>query len=125
MIVEDNELNMMIIRAIIQKIIPDVRMIEARNGEEAVRSYETDRPDIIFMDIQMPLMNGYDAARRIRALGSKNRREIPIIALTAGNEREERVRCMEAGMNDILIKPIGFDGVKSLLGSYLVIREEI
>ena len=60
--------------------------------------------DLIFMDIQMPIMNGYEATRAIRKL--KSGQEIPIIAITAGTEKEEKCKCLEAGMNDYISKPI-------------------
>jgi CheY-like chemotaxis protein len=71
---------------------------------EAIEQFEVINPNIIFMDIQMPTMNGYEATRAIRSLESG--KNIPIIAVTAGAEKDEKIKCMEAGMNDYISKPI-------------------
>src|SRR5690606_19544607 len=70
----------------------------------ALKKYQMDKPDIILMDIQMPVMNGIEATKRIRMLDIEPR--TPILALTAGNMLGEKERCLEAGMDDFMPKPI-------------------
>lgn len=104
MIVEDNKINMLLLKTIIKKVFINATIFEILNGQEAVLQFEGINPDIIFIDIQMPIMNGYEATKEIRKreLG----KNIPIIALTAGTEIEERDKCIKAGMNDYVSKPI-------------------
>lgn len=104
LIAEDGEVNMLLVKTIIKTIAPNAVIIEVENGVLAVKACEAQLPDIILMDIQMPEMNGYEATRKIRAL--QNRIHIPIIAVTAGNVKGEKEKCIEAGMDDFLAKPI-------------------
>ena len=104
MIAEDNKINMLLLKTIVKNILVDVNIFEVYNGAEAVEQLETINPDLIFMDIQMPLMNGWQATKSIRNL--KSGKNIPIIAVTAGTAKEEKLKCMEAGMDDYISKPI-------------------
>jgi PAS domain S-box-containing protein len=104
MIAEDNKINMLLLKTIIKNIIPEASIFEIPNGKEATLKFETLNPDIIFMDIQMPMMNGYMAAKAIRNLESG--KNVPIIAITAGAEKEEKEKCIKVGMNDYISKPI-------------------
>ena len=104
MIAEDNKINMLLLKNIIKNIFTEATIFEIYNGKDAVEQFESINPDLIFMDIQMPLMNGYEATKAIRNLESG--KNIPIIAVTAGVEKEEKIKCMEAGMNDHISKPI-------------------
>ena len=104
MIVEDNKVNMLLLKTIIKNLARNTVISEITNGKDAVDQLEAIKPDIIFMDIQMPIMNGYDATRLIRTL--KSGQNIPIIAITAGTEKEEKEKCLTAGMNDYIAKPI-------------------
>lgn len=104
LLVEDNKINMLLLKTIIKNTIPEALIFEASNGLEAISQFENSLPDIIFMDIQMPIMNGYEATEEIRKLTlGKN---VPIIAITAGTEKEERNKCIEMDMNDYISKPI-------------------
>ena len=104
MIVEDNKVNMLLLKTIIKNLFSDATISEISNGKDAVDQFETINPDIIFMDIQMPIMNGYEATKEIRNL--KSGKNVPIIAITAGTEKEEKDKCINAGMNDYIAKPI-------------------
>lgn len=104
MLVEDNKINMLLLKTIIRNVLPKAIIHEISNGLNAVNEYENILPDIIFMDIQMPLMNGYEATKEIRKL--KSGATIPIIAITAGTEVEINDKCIAAGMNDYISKPI-------------------
>ncbi|MCL2478506.1 MAG: response regulator, partial [Treponema sp.] len=77
------------------------------------------RYDLIFMDVQMPEMDGYEATRRIRALDLPKAKAIPIIAMTANVFREDVERCLGAGMNDHIGKPLNLDAVYAMLDKYL------
>ncbi|HSD15265.1 MAG TPA: PAS domain S-box protein [Flavobacterium sp.] len=102
LIVEDNKINMLLSKTLIQKIIPNAIIFEAVNGLEAVKQFELNHPEIILMDIQMPLMNGYEATQEIR----KKDQECIIIALTAGIIEGEKELSKSIGMNDYVTKPI-------------------
>lgn len=104
MIAEDNKVNMLLLKTIIKNVFSNATLFEVFNGKEAVEQFGTMNPDIIFMDIQMPLMNGYEATKAIRNL--KSGQNVPIIAITAGTEKEEKDKCIIAGMNDYISKPI-------------------
>ena len=110
---EDTLANQMVIRAILEKLGHRVQMVG--NGAEAVAlARETDL-DLILMDIQMPVMNGYDAAMLIRQIDGPRGR-VPIIALTAFAQAADRGRALTAGMNDYLRKPIRKADVEAIIG---------
>ncbi len=106
LLAEDNEMNQMIAQAILTESGLEVEI--ANNGEEAVRMMQ-EKPagtyNIILMDIQMPLMDGYKAARMIRAMEDQAKANIPIVAVTANAFEEDRKLALEAGMNGHLAKP--------------------
>ncbi|MFE3848687.1 PAS domain S-box protein [Flavobacterium sp. LB3P45] len=104
MLVEDNKVNMLLLKTIIKNLFTNVTIFEIPNGKVAVDQFETLNPDLIFMDIQMPILNGYEAAKKIRNL--KSGQNVPIIAITAGTEKEEKDKCISFGMNDYIAKPI-------------------
>lgn len=118
MLVEDNKINMLFLKTIIKNIIPEAIIFEIPNGHEATLKFETMNPDIIFMDIQMPLMNGYEATKIIREL--KSGKKIPIIAVTAGAEKEEKEKCIKIGMNDYISKPIAKGIIEETLIKWLL-----
>jgi PAS domain S-box-containing protein len=117
LVAEDNEITLGMLRDFM--VTCGYRVTEARNGAEAVqRAYEAP-PDIVLMDIQMPVMDGLKAIRSLRHDLHFDSR--PIIALTALAMPGDRERCLEAGANDYLSKPVDFDGLKQMLDR-LVIR---
>ncbi|MDR3679064.1 MAG: PAS domain S-box protein [Flavipsychrobacter sp.] len=117
LIAEDNMVNMLLAHTIIQKIAPNAIVLEAKNGVEAIAYYKKQIPDLILMDVQMPEMNGYEATQTIRQLeGSKH---IPIIALTAGNVKGEKEKCLAAGMDDFVVKPIVEETLAVTLNKWL------
>lgn len=117
MLVEDNKINMFLLKTIILKIVPKATIFEIKNGLEAVNQFQTILPDIIFMDIQMPVMNGYEATKSIRNLESGG--TTPIIAITAGTEKEEKSKCIEIGMNEYISKPIVKGVIEETLSKWL------
>lgn len=104
LIVEDNNINSLLAKTLIKKILPNSKITTVSNGQEAIEQFEVEQFDIIFMDIQMPLMNGYEATKVIRTMD--HGKSIPIIALTAGTVIGEKEKCLEIGMNDYVSKPI-------------------
>lgn len=104
LIAEDNEINLFLARTLVQQLLPNCSILEAKNGAEAVALYKEEKPDLVLMDIQMPEMNGLKATQEIRNFESNI--HVPILALTAGNMEGEREKCMEAGMDDFISKPI-------------------
>ncbi|TDE00954.1 PAS domain S-box protein [Flavobacterium sandaracinum] len=104
LIVEDNKINMLLAKTLVKRIISNCTILEAKDGNEAVDIYKKEKPDVILMDIQMPNKNGYEATDEIRQL--KDSGDIPIIAITAGIMVGDKEKCLQAGMNDYLPKPI-------------------
>jgi CheY-like chemotaxis protein len=103
LVVEDNVVNQKVAKRLLEKL--GCRVDLAANGKEAVDMFESMPFDAIFMDCQMPEMDGYEATRVIRGRqGSRLR--IPIIAMTAGVMEAERERCVSAGMDDFVPKPV-------------------
>jgi PAS domain S-box-containing protein len=119
LLAEDMEINREIVLALFKTTLLQIECAE--NGTEAVRKFSEsqDAYDLIFMDVQMPEMDGYEATRRIRALDIPKAKTIPIIAMTANVFREDIEKCLEAGMNDHVGKPMNFNDVLGKLRSYL------
>ena len=119
LVAEDVEIN----REILIALLEDTGLLIdcAENGEEAFKMVEAapDKYDIVFMDIQMPVMNGYESTRRIRALPERQRGRLPIIALTANVFKSDIDDCLAAGMDDHLGKPLDIDKVIEKLREYL------
>jgi signal transduction histidine kinase/DNA-binding response OmpR family regulator len=103
LVVEDNQVNQLLVTTILAKA--GMRAEVAANGVEAVQAVHARNFDVILMDMQMPEMDGLEATKRIRQLGAMGR-AVPIIAMTANAMQEDRRRCLEAGMNDFVAKPI-------------------
>lgn len=80
---------------------------------------KTGQYDLVLMDIQMPMMNGYEATKRIRAMESSYCRQIPIIAMTANAFEEDKALALQAGMNDYIAKPIQIDKMLKVIGKVL------
>lgn len=118
LVVEDNKVNMLFAKTIFKSIFPNGRILEAENGKLAVEIFTKDAPDIIFMDMQMPEMNGLEATLVIREIENGKTR-VPIIALTAGTVKGEKEKCIEAGMDDYITKPFIKDTVVKAIQKYL------
>ena len=107
LLTEDNELNMEIAEFVLQN--EGAVVTKAWNGQKAVDIFKKNRPgefDVILMDIMMPVMNGYEAAKMIRSLDREDAKVIPIIAMTANAFIEDRMRAKEAGMDEHIAKPV-------------------
>lgn len=104
LVVEDNTINQRLALEILTR--RGHRVVVAENGRQAVERFQTERFDLVLMDVQMPEMNGLAATRAIRGLERTSGRRIPIMAMTAHAMSGDRERCLEAGMDDYLTKPI-------------------
>ncbi len=107
LLAEDNELNMEITEFVLQNEGAD--LTKAWDGQEAVELFRNSEPgefDVILMDIMMPVMDGYEAAKMIRSLDREDAKEIPIIAMTANAFTEDRIKAKEAGMDEHVAKPV-------------------
>ncbi len=111
--VDDNRTNLHILQVFLKKLGHEV--ILAENGEEAVRRFEQDAPDLVLLDIMMPIMDGFEAARRIKATSTE--RWTPIIFLSALNRDENLVEGLDSGADDYLTKPINFVVLEAKLRS--------
>jgi CheY-like chemotaxis protein len=121
LLVEDNEINQEVASRMLQKVGIEVDI--ANNGLEAVKKYEMNQGcyHLILMDLQMPIMSGYDATKQIRTFDTK----IPIVALTAAAMIEDKQKVIEVGMNDHLSKPINSDELYGVITKYCQKREYV
>ncbi|GHV51919.1 hypothetical protein FACS1894216_07090 [Synergistales bacterium] len=119
LLAEDVEINREIVLTILEPT--EIEIDCAENGEEAVEIFarSPERYDLIFMDLQMPVMDGFEATRRIRALGIPRAETVPIVAMTANVFREDVERSLGAGMNDHLGKPLDIEELLAKLRKYL------
>ncbi|MBC7083373.1 MAG: AAA family ATPase [Firmicutes bacterium] len=117
LVVEDNAINQRLIVSQLKKLGLSAEI--ARNGKEAVEAYSRARYVLVLMDCQMPVMDGYEAAMHIRRLEAVAGRRTPIIAMTAGIMSGEEEKCLAAGMDDFLSKPIRMGDLQEALARWL------
>ena len=122
LLVEDNELNMEIAQIVLKKagLIIDT----AENGSEAVAKAQAKRYDMILMDIQMPVMNGYEATRAIRQLKDKHLADVPIIAMTANAFQEDKEKALSEGMDGHVAKPLKVEELLKTMQQALQYKEQ-
>lgn len=112
LVAEDNPSNYKLVEVLLRR---DYDLLHAWNGEEAVALFADCRPDLVLMDINMPVMDGYDALRLIRERAP----DIPVIALTAYAFETDRQHMFQAGFNECLAKPLRADELRSRIASLL------
>lgn len=116
LVVEDYFINRELIVEFLQ--LMDCEVDTAEDGVEAVNAFKANGYDLILMDIQMPKMDGYQATREIRKLEEEGQR-VPIVAVTANAMEGDREKCLEAGMDEYLSKPIEFEVFEKVLKKFL------
>ena len=123
LLAEDNEIN----QRVVEQMLMDtpIKLTLATNGREAVELYRDIGADVILMDISMPEMDGYEATTLIRAHeNEKHKDQTPIIALTAHVMTGDRDKCLDAGMNDYLPKPVKMDALKRVLFKWIALKSK-
>ena len=124
--VEDNALNQRLVSVILTKRGHEVDIAE--NGQKALECLREKNYDLVLMDCQMPVMDGYEATRRLRAnQPSVLNPRIPVIAMTANARQSDREHCMEVGMSDFIAKPINqnqmFEVIERVLGTKVAMSD--
>ena len=119
MLVEDDANLCYIIRGGLEDMIGGYEIMTADNGETGLRIWKETHPDVIVADIEMPVMDGYEAARRIRKLADPVHANKPIIAMTANAFEEDVKAALAAGMNEHLSKPIRIELLYEIMKKYL------
>lgn len=125
LIAEDNSLNMVLSKTMLAQLMPNSKLYEAKNGLEAIELYRSTAPDLIFMDVQMPELDGIEATKKIRTLEGDGSTHLPIIALTAGALKEEKDKCIAAGMDDFLTKPLETQKIQTVLNKYFAQEKKV
>ena len=114
LVVEDVDFNRDLL---VQLLEDDYEVIEAVNGQEGVELAERERPDLILMDLSLPVMDGWEATRQLKA--NDNFRSIPVIALTAHAMKGDEEKALAAGCDDYLVKPLDEDELIAKIQKYL------
>jgi len=119
LLVEDIDINREILIGLVKGL--NIEVVSAENGKQAVEIYKNspERFDIIFMDIMMPEMDGYEATRQIRKLGCEHSKKVPIVAMTANAYKEDIEKCLDAGMDTHIAKPYSDKDLFKIMSYYL------
>ncbi|HEY7923537.1 MAG TPA: response regulator, partial [Vicinamibacteria bacterium] len=117
LVAEDNEVNQKVAAKILEKLGFGVELAE--NGKQALAACARRRYDAVLMDGQMPGMDGYEATRKIRERETRGARRVPIIAMTASAMKGDREKCLEAGMDDYITKPVTPDALEAVLRKWV------
>jgi len=115
LLVEDNAVNRRVATGILQKL--GCGVVEAENGQLALQTLETQRFDIVLMDVQMPVMDGFQATAAIRA--NPNWADLPVLAMTAHAMKGDRELCLAAGMNDYITKPVRLEDIRTMVTKWV------
>lgn len=118
LIVDDISLNIKLLRMILKKIAPNMNIYEATNGADALKTYKTVNPNLVFMDVQMPEMDGFEVTMKIREWEKSRGICAPIVALTAAAFREDEEKSISVGMSDFVTKPIASEAIEKILRKY-------
>jgi signal transduction histidine kinase/ActR/RegA family two-component response regulator len=122
LLVEDNTINQKVARAMLEKMGYTIDI--AFNGAEAVEALQQKKYGLVLMDLQMPVMDGYEATKVIRSSGKVLDSEIPIIAMTANASKEDRQQCLDAGMDDYVPKPVERKVMLNMLQRWLPLPDD-
>jgi len=117
LVVDDNDTNLFLMKALLEAICPEARVCQSRNGDEALRDFIAWRPDLILMDVQMPVRDGLEATRAIRVC--EGGATVPVIACTASVLPQDIGECLASGMDDVLAKPVAKADLENILAKWL------
>ncbi|MFO7745669.1 MAG: PAS domain-containing protein [Psychroflexus sp.] len=121
LIVDDNLNNMLLASSLIKRVLPNVELFKAENGKVALEKIISLKPDLIFMDVQMPEMDGNETTSKLREYESKKKiKRTIVIGLTAGASINKKDKALNSGMDDFLTKPIETNKLESILNKYLI-----
>jgi CheY-like chemotaxis protein len=121
LVAEDQSVNWKLVDRLLEKRGHEA--VNAADGESALKRLESEHYDLVLMDCQMPLLDGYETTRELRRReAAQNRSRVPIVAMTASAMQGDRERCLEAGMDDYLAKPITAERLDELLDRWLPVR---
>ena len=113
-LIDDNEMNLVVAKARLGVMGHSVAV--AMDGQQAVDGYEAGKHDIVLMDIQMPVLDGFEATRRIRKRDDGT--DVPIIGVSAGGPGVSKAKALEAGMNDFVAKPVDWNHLNDLMRNF-------
>lgn len=119
LLAEDNRMNRVLAIKLLER--RGHRVTAAFNGAEAIEALERESFDVVLMDVHMPEVDGLEATRRIRACADE-RRTVPIIAVTAHTAPDDRERCLDAGMDDFVEKPLRIDALTEAIERAIAVR---
>lgn len=117
LLVEDNALNVLLANKILKKNFPKCEILKAENGQIALEILDKNKVDIVLLDIQMPIKNGYETAIEVRM--NEKTKNLPIIALTAGTMESEKQKCIDVGMDDYISKPYRMLELQTIINKYI------
>lgn len=115
LVAEDNKINQKVVLGMLRKLGYEADLVE--NGKDAILAIESNEYALVLMDCQMPEMDGYEATRQIRNMKDRNK-SIPVVALTANAMVGDREKCLNAGMDDYMAKPVRLDLLARTLGEW-------
>jgi signal transduction histidine kinase/ActR/RegA family two-component response regulator len=119
LLVDDNAVNLMVARLVLEKNWPDAQVLTASGGEQALALLDTQDVDLVFMDMVMPGLDGLETTQRLRRHVRAEVARLPVVGLTANTHSFERERCLGAGMNEVLAKPMDDQSVKNTVQALL------
>ncbi|MCH2159808.1 MAG: response regulator [Oleiphilaceae bacterium] len=117
LLVDDNAINRTVAELMLDTV--GVEVIMAEDGKQAVDTLNEQSIDLVFMDYQMPVKDGYEASRTIRQLSNPLKRDVPIVAMTANAMKGDKEMCLEAGMDDYISKPVEAQLLYELISKWL------
>lgn len=122
LVAEDDEDNRFIMKMLLE--MRGYQVLTAANGHEVIAAAERERPDLILMDLRMPLLNGLAATRQLRQHTDARLRQLPVIALSAYDPAQHRAVAIAAGCNDYVTKPIDYDALEKLIEVFIPMRNQ-
>ena len=123
LVVEDNTINMVLTKIMLESIMPQSTILTAETGGKAIEIFKNEKPDLIFMDVQMPGMDGRETTVNLRKMET-NQKRVPVIALTADAVEGEKERCLASGMDDFILKPVEESQIREIVYRWLLVPSD-